>query len=74
MTFFESTTGWEVGPSQNSVICLYPVKEINKAMASDQQKCVNGTYEKLGLRLGLPWLTGGNEACSNKVSSDVIEQ
>ncbi|KAK2550072.1 Plexin-A4 [Acropora cervicornis] len=68
VTFFESTTGWEVGPSQNSVICLYPVKEINKAMASDQQKCVNSTYEKLGLRLGLPWLAGGNEACSNKGS------
>ncbi|XP_067039234.1 plexin A3-like isoform X3 [Acropora muricata] len=68
VTFFESTTGWEVGPSQNSVICLYPVKEINKAMASDQQKCVNGKYEKLGLHLGLPWLAGGTEACSYKLS------
>ena len=74
VTFFDSTTGWEVGPSQNSVICLYPVKEINRAMASEQQKCVNGTYEKRGLGLGLPWLAGGNEACGNKVGSDVIEQ
>ena len=67
VTFFESTTGWEVRPAQNSVICLYPVKEINKAMASEQQKCVDGTYESL--KLGLPWLAEGDKACSKKVST-----
>ncbi|XP_068690006.1 plexin-A1-like isoform X2 [Montipora foliosa] len=64
VTFSESTAGWNGVSSQTSAICLYPVKEINEAMASEQQKCVNGTYQ--GLTLGLPWTPGGEEKCERE--------
>ena len=67
VAFFESTSGWD-GPSQNSAICMYPVKEINKAVASDQQKCVDGTYNEKET-LGLPWLDGGDKDCAKKMVS-----
>lgn len=54
------------GTAQTSAICLYPVKELNEAMASEQQKCVNGTYQ--GLTLGLPWTLGGDKKCEKEDS------
>lgn len=68
VAFFESSSGWD-GSSQNSAICLYPVKEINKAVASDQKKCIDGTYASE--TLGLPWTSGGDADCAKtaKVST-----
>lgn len=65
VAFSDMSVGWD-GPSQNSTICVYPVKEINMALASDQQKCVNGTYAKEAL--GLPWVADGNKDCAKKVT------
>ena len=64
VAFFESSSGWD-GSSQNSAICLYPVKEINEGIASDLQKCVDGTYTS-NTKLGLPWIADGDENCASQ--------
>jgi len=66
VAFFETTVGWD-GPSQNSAVCMYSVKEINTALESDQQRCVDGSYGKV--TLGLPWVRD-NEFCAEKVSTN----
>lgn len=66
IAYFESTAGWD-GSSQNSAICVYSVKEINKLLADDQQNCIDGKYA--GKKLGLPWVPYGNTPCAeNKVT------
>lgn len=64
ITFFESTTGWD-GPSQKSAVCMYPVKEINKAMMDSLRQCVNQVNSEE--TFGLPWVNNGNKRCDEQV-------
>lgn len=65
ITFFESTTGWD-GPSQKSAVCMYPVKEINKAMMDNLRDCVNQVNS--GETFKLPWVNDGNDRCADQVN------
>ena len=62
---FVKTNGRWDDPAENSAICMYPVKEINTALAADQQKCMDGTYA--GQKLGLSWTSDGEDECADKV-------
>lgn len=65
ITFFESSKGWD-GPSQNSAVCMYPVKEINKAMMDNLRDCVN--HVNPDERFGLPWVLSGDKKCKDQVN------
>lgn len=65
ITFFESSKGWD-GPSQKSAVCMYPVKEINKAMMDNLRACVN--RDDLRETFGLPWVLSGDKKCVDEVN------
>lgn len=68
---FVKTNGRWDDPAENSAICMYPVKEINTALAADQQKCMDGTYA--GQTLGLSWTSDGVDYCADKASVQSIQ-
>ena len=66
ITFFKAVRGWN-GPSQNSAMCMYSVKEINAGLASNLKNCVDkDTPDEI---LGLPWVLNGERKCSSEVNT-----